>query len=157
MRKHALLVVTVCCAAALTWAQQAASVDPWAGSWKLDAGKSKLRGPAPQEILNVEAAGQAIVKYTIAGTAADGSQYNEAYDGKSDGKPYPLMVNGQEAGKISYHRISERKSTAHASMADGTTIAETITLSTDGKTITAHFHGKDKQGEFEETRVFNKQ
>src|ERR1700674_2671881 len=155
MRKLSLLVVTLCCAVALGLAQKPAAVDPWAGSWKLDASKSKLHGPAPQEILKIEAAGNIAVKYTITGTAADGSQYNEIYDGKSDGKPYPLMVNGQEAGKISYHRLSERRSRGQASMADGTTIDESITLSTDGKTITARFHNKNKQGEYDETRVFN--
>lgn len=157
MRVLSLVVLTLCCVVALGQANKPDAIDPWAGSWKLDASKSNLRGPVPQEILNVEAASRTAVKYTIAGTGADGSQYNEVYDGKPDGKPYPLMVNGQEAGKISYHRLSEHKSTGQASMADGTTISETITLSTDGKTITAQFHGKDKQGTFDETRVFARQ
>jgi len=136
------------------------SSDPWAGTWKFDAAKSKLHGPAPkEETVTSQAAGAGgqTVKYSIQGTAADGSAMTESYDGKADGQAYPFIANGKEVAKISYHRDSDHQYTSHGTGADGTTTTGTVTLSKDGKTITIQEHAKGPQGEFDEMVVYNKQ
>src|SRR5512136_1296068 len=98
MTKRVVLVALLLgCAMAFAQAKKAAAADPWVGTWKLDTSKSKFHNPGPkEETLTVDAASQDAVKYSMKGTAADGSPYTEAYDGKPDGKEYPLTRNGQE-------------------------------------------------------------
>jgi hypothetical protein len=139
---------------------QASKADPWAGTWKLDVAKSKFHGAPPkEETVKSEGAGAdgSMVKYTISGNGADGQPFSQSYDGKADGKPYPVIANGQEVGKISYHRDSDHQYTGHGTGADGSTSDSTVTLSKDGKTITVKEHVKGPQGEFDEIAVYNKQ
>lgn len=137
-----------------------AKSDPWAGSWKFDAAKSKLHGPAPkEETVTSQPNGPDgnTIKYAISGTSADGKPISESYDGKSDGQPYPFIANGQEVAKISYHKDSDHQYSSKGTGADGSTSAGTVTLSKDGKTITIQEHVKAAQGEFDQTIVYNKQ
>src|SRR5262245_10682476 len=104
MKKLALFALILIGALAFAQKDEAAKTDPWAGTWKFDASQSKLHAPpAREEIVTSESTGpdHMTVKYSIRGTAADGSAIDESYDGKADGNPYPLMVNGKEAAKIS--------------------------------------------------------
>ena len=134
--------------------------DPWAGTWKFDAAKSKLHSPAPkEEIVTSQGTGPGrdLVKYSVRGTAADGTAIDESFDGKSDGQPYPFTAGGKEVAKISYHRDSANQYSSHGTSSDGTTTAGTVTLSKDGKSITVQEHVKGPQGEFDQTVVYNKQ
>src|SRR5260370_36567976 len=136
------------------------SSDPWAGTWKFDAAKSKLHGPAPkEETVTSQAAGAGgqTVKYSIQGTAADGSAMTESYDGKADGQANPFIANGKEGAKINYHPDSDHQYTSHGTGADGTTTTRAMTLSKDGKTITIQEDAKGPQGEFDAMCVYNKQ
>jgi hypothetical protein len=156
MKKLTLFAIAL--AGALVFAQGAA--DPWAGTWKFDAAKSKLHGPPPkEEVVTSQGTGPGhdLVKYNIRGTAADGTAIDESFDGKSDGQPYPFMAGGQEAAKITYHRDSVNQYSSHGISSDGTTTVGTVTLSKDGKTITVQEHVKGNQGEFDQTIVYNKQ
>lgn len=159
MKKLAFLALALIA----TWAfaqksDQAHRTDPWAGTWKFDAAKSKLQGPAPKEE-TVKSSGTAgsTVKYSITGTSADGKPINESYDGKSDGQPYPFLADGKEVAKISYHRDSAHQYTSHGAGSDGSTTTGTVTLSKDGKTLTIQEHVKTSQGEFDQTIVYTKQ
>lgn len=135
-----------------------ATADPWAGTWKLDVAKTKLHGPAPkEETITSSGSAVGVVKYSISGTAADGTAINESYDGKADGKPYPFLANGQKVADISYRRDSDHQYSNHGTAADGSTTAATVTLSKDGKTLTVQEHVKSSQGEFDQTIVYNKQ
>lgn len=156
MKKLSLFAVALI--GALTFAQ--GNADPWAGTWKFDAAKSKLHGPAPkEETVTSQGSGPGgqTIKYSIHGTAADGSAITESYDGKADGQAYPFIANGQEVAKISYHRDSDHQYTSRGTGADGSISTGTVTLSKDGKTITIQEHVKGQQGEFDETIVYNKQ
>jgi hypothetical protein len=156
-KRLALIALLLGCSLALAQGKKAAAADPWAGTWKLDTSKSKFHTPGPtEETLTVDAANQDAVKYSMKGTAADGA-YTEAYDGKPDGKPYPLLRNGQEVAKISYHRNSDHNSTGTATVIDGSTFTEDVTLSKDGKTITVTQHHKSKDGNYDEVIVFTRQ
>lgn len=141
-------------------ADQQRKSDPWAGTWKMDVTKSKLHGPAPkEEIITSEGVGpnEDIVKFNITAVRADGTTVHESFDGKADGQPYPFMANGQEVAKNSYRKVSPRQFSAQSTGADGSTTAETITLSQDGKTITIQGRSKTPQGEYDETVIYRKQ
>src|SRR5947208_972314 len=96
-KKSALMAVLLAGSMAFAQAKKSAPADPWVGSWKLDVSKSKFHNPGPkEETLTVAAASKDAVKYSMKGTDPAGAAYTEAYEGKPDGKPYPLTRNGQE-------------------------------------------------------------
>lgn len=166
MKKLTLFLVVFACTLALN-AQQAKQsqaspksgsqpADPWAGTWKLNLAKSKFHGPAPkEETIKIEAGGANAVKYAVTGTGTDGKQYTETYDGKPDAAA-PLMFNGQEIGKITYHSISSHKTAAEGQMADGASVTEDITLAANGKSFTVKAHTKDAKSEYDQIMVFTK-
>jgi len=154
MKKVIFLIALLSCT--LIFAQSKA--DPWAGTWKLDTVKSKLNDPAPkEETVKVEESDLNTIKYTTSGTDAEGKQFTENFDGKADGKPYPLIVNGQEIGKIKYRKVSDRVYTSDGIMTDGSTVKGTVTLSKDGKSISITEHVKSSKGEYNNLVYFNKQ
>jgi hypothetical protein len=131
--------------------------DLWAGTWKLNPAKSKLLGPAPAEVtIKIDAADANSVKYTVNEKDASGTEHTESYDGKPDVES-ALTRDGQEAGKVTYHRVSARHSTAKETMGDGSTGTENITLAPDGKSFTVKAQIKDSQGVHQQTEVFEKQ
>jgi hypothetical protein len=123
----------------------------------MEVSKSKFPTPGPkEETLTIAAADETALKYSTKGTGPDGAPYTESYDGKPDGKAYPLIKNGQEVARISYHRTSDHSSTGTAEIDDGTLLTETITLSQDGKTITIKGLIKAGRSELSETIIFSK-
>ncbi|HKW77082.1 MAG TPA: hypothetical protein VJN64_16235 [Terriglobales bacterium] len=134
-----------------------ASADLWAGTWKLNPAKSKLLGQAPGEVtIKIDAADANSVKYTVTEKDASGAEHTESYDGKP-GVESALTRDGQEEGKITYHRISARHSTAKESMGDGSSGMENITMAPDGKSFTVKAQIKDSKGVHQQTEVFEKQ
>jgi len=158
-----LILIPLILIAALAFAQKdkdKETSDPWAGRWKFDAAQSKLHvPPAREEIIIAEPTGpdHMTVKYTIQGTAADGSAINERFEGRADGKPYPLIVDGKEAGKIIYHRDSVNQYSSQSTAVGGGTATGTIILSTDEKTFTIKERIKDSTGEYDQVVVYRKQ
>lgn len=156
-RGLSLAVLVVCGSLAFAQAQKAPQADPWVGQWKLDTAKSTFHNPGPkEETLTVDSASKEAVKYSMKGTAADGSAYSEAYEGKADGKEYPLTRNGQPVAKISYRKNNDHNSTGKAAVVDGSTFTENGTVSNDGKTLTVKQHHTTKAGEFDEVFIFHK-
>lgn len=126
----------------------------WVGAWRLDIGASHLDESPQRETMQIEAADHGALKYTIHGTAQDGKQYTESYDGRTDGGFYPVTVNGKQLGEIAYHWDSDRVCSAQGKGPGGTSLTETATLSPDGKTITI----KSREGkEEEETAVYRRE
>lgn len=154
-----VVLLGLLCGCSLAIAQDKKTpADPSVGQWKMDTSKSKFHNPGPkEETLTVDAANNDAIKYSTKGTAPDGSAYTEAYEGKPDGKPYPLTRNGQEVAKISYHRESDHHSTGKATVVDGSTFTEDLTLSRDGKTITVKQHHTTKDGAYDDVIVFVRQ
>ena len=157
-KRMALVVLLFSFTIAFAQDKKAAQADPWVGQWKLDTSKSKFHNPGPkEETLIVDAANNDAIKYSMKGTAADGSPYTEAYEGKPDGKEYPLTRNGQEVVKLSYHRNSDHNSSGKGAVVDGSTFTENVTLAKDGKSITVKQHHKTKDGAYDDVIVFTKQ
>ena len=168
MKRVSVLLVVFTCVLALsaqkkgkskaaTADKASANADLWAGTWKLNPAKSKLMGPPPGEVtIKIDAADANSVKYTVTETDASGASHTESYDGKP-GVESSLTRDGQEEGKITYHRVSARHSTAKETMADGSSGTENITLAPDGKSITVKAQIKDAKGMHQQTEVFEKQ
>ncbi len=158
MKKIALPILLLACAIALFAQSPTGVADPWVGTWKLDPSQSQFQSPAPkEESVRVESVNQGPIRYTISGTDAEGKPFLESYDGKADAQSYPVALNGREAGQMAYQKVSDHEFTAQGKMLDGRTVASTITLSPDGKTITVKSHGTTSQGAFDDTAVFVKQ
>ncbi len=154
MKQCLLLLLLLSCTAAFTQPGKPTGADPWAGTWKLDTAKSKLHAPAPkEETVTVDSANKNSVKYTIKGTDPEGKPYTVTYDGKV-GTPAAELVDGKEAGKLTYQMPSSHEFKSESHSTDGAMGTATITLSRDGKTITVKEHRKDARGEFDQTAVY---
>lgn len=156
MKRLALLALMMSCMVAFG-ANRAHAESAWTGTWKLDSGKSKLHNPAPQQVtLHIEAMDPQTVKFTANGIGPEGKPFKEIFDGKADGSQYPLIVNGAEAGRVTYRRESDTNFSANGILPDGT-VTENLTLSPDGKTITVQVQVRGVQGDYDETEIFTKQ
>ena len=157
MNKIALLVLAASCMVGFAARQlQAQPADGWAGVWKLDTGQSKLHNAAPKDVtLHIQAMDGQAVKFTASGTGPDGKPFAETYDGRPDGGQYSLVVNGAEAGAVSYCRESDNRFSAIGTLPEGT-ITESLTLSPDAKTITVQVQVRSPQGDYDETEVFTR-
>jgi len=158
MKKIALVAFLVICALGFAASQmQAQPANGWAGVWKLDSSKSRLHNTAPRDVtLHIEVMDGQNVKFTANGAGPDGKPFTESFAGKPDGNQYPLIVNGAEAGKVSYRQESANKFSALGTLPDGS-ITESLTLSPDGRTITVHVQLRSTQGDYDETEVFIRQ
>jgi hypothetical protein len=158
MKKINLLILMVGWVIAIA-AQNPQSVpDPWVGTWKLDLSQSQFHNPAPQQqTVQVQAAAQGTIQYTLSGTDAQGKPMLESFEGKADGQAYPISINGLEGGKIAYQKVSDREFTGQGTMLDGTTVTNNVTLSPDGQTMTIKSRGTSSKGAFEDTLVYVKQ
>ena len=152
-----LVAVTLLCAA-VTIAQESKSSD-WLGTWKLDTAQSRLQHPPQQESLQVDGGTKDNIKWSLNGTAADGTTYSESFEGKADGKSYPIMRDNKEFAQITYRWINDSSVTALVKIPDGTITSEKIDLAPDGKMMTLHLHSKSKGGKVlaDEVAVFRKE
>jgi hypothetical protein len=115
-----------------------AQANPLLGTWKLNVAKSKYTGsPAPKEMTRtVEADGDS-VKYTYAGTAADGSAISYSFTVKYDGKDYPITGNAPGGmDTIVIKRVNANTYEA-SQKKGGKVVANTkVDISKDGKVTT---------------------
>jgi len=94
IRTLALVFLMLSCAVVFAGTRRPRRTDPWVGDWKMDVSKSNFPTPGPkEETLTIAAADATAVKYSTKGTGPDGVPYTESYDGKPDGKAYPLTKN----------------------------------------------------------------
>lgn len=149
MQKSKRLVVTwtiVMIVAALTLFVAAAAADQLSGTWKMNAEKSKYSpGPPPKDLRVVVEADDNNYKIDATGTDADGKPIHVQYSAKFDGKDYPA-TGVANADTVSVKRIDA--STVETVQKKDGKVMMTITtkVSTDGKTRTSTWHGKNAEG-----------
>jgi hypothetical protein len=145
MKKTCVIAMAVLLVA-LAWSVAAVAADQHSGSWKMNPAKSKYSpGPAAKSVnLKIEADEKGI-KIDAEGTDGDGNPTHVAYDAKFDGKDYPV-TGLPNADTVSVKRIGA--DTVEGTMKKDGKVVMTVTskVSTDGKTRTSTFHGKDVQG-----------
>jgi hypothetical protein len=136
----------------------AANADQHSGTWKMNPAKSKYSpGPAPKDVTVKVESDENGVTIDADGTNADGTPTHVEYSAKFDGKDYAII--GTYADTVSVKRIDANTMQAILKKKDGQLMMTVITtVSTDGKTRTSTFKGKDGQGrEVNNVVVYDKQ
>ena len=137
--------------------------DPFVGIWQLSADKSTYEsGGAPKGFTRTyEDRGNGTIFMTTDVVTAQGTTRSYLVY-KRDGKPYPEAALGVESIRLVMVRAIDRYTEAMAFTVNGKpvdTIATiTVSVSTDGRTMTQVISGKTGQGRaFTNTLVFDKQ
>jgi len=145
---RALGYVAVVVLTAVACVQVFAQANPLVGTWKLNVAKSKYTGtPMPKEMTRTVAADGDSVKYTYAGTAADGSPVSYGFTVKYDGKDYP-MTGSAPGGieMIAVKRINANTYEATQKKAGKVVAHGKVEISKDGKVATITSKGADSTG-----------
>jgi hypothetical protein len=131
----ALLALSTACLAA----------DATAGTWKLNAAKSKpAPGGAKYDTVTIASEG-ANMKVTLDGTDTAGKPVHSEWVGKYDGKQYPVNGNpDMETG--AYKKVDDHTFQYTAMKGGKPTTSAKITYSADGKTRTVHTSVTDAKG-----------
>ncbi len=132
--------------------------DATAGTWKINAAKSKY-GPTAQtkyETIKIEVNGDD-VEMALDGTDPSGNAIHTQWKGKYDGKQYP--VTGDPTADSRAYKMVNAHTFEATSMKDGKpTNTARIAYSADGKTRTVTVHGKDAEGKaVRSTAVYDKE
>ena len=142
----------------LTLSLAATAADQSSGTWKMNAEKSKYSpGPAPQNLTVMIDCDENNYKIEATGTDGDGKPMHVQYSAKFDGKDYPA-TGLSNVDSISIKRI-DANTIETVQKKDGKTVM-TITskVSTDGKTRTSTWNGKNAEGkDVHNVVVFDKQ
>ena len=155
-RTISVLVVAVFALAALASAQ---SKDPFVGSWRLNAAKSKYTpGPAPKSVTSTyEAAGKGY-KVSVRNEPASGAVQQYSYTSNLDGTDSPVTGNNPNADTIAVKRIDANTLELVSKKAGKVTTTQRNVVSADGKTRTVTTTGTDAQGQkVNNVAVFEKQ
>jgi hypothetical protein len=126
-----------------------AQSDPFIGTWKLNAAKSKFSpGPAPQSTTRTYEAQGSGLKISNDGTAADGSRIAYNFTANYDGKDNQISGTGVAGGAdtIALKRINATTVEAATKRAGKVNATTRNVLSKDGKSFTATSKGKDANG-----------
>ena len=150
------LAIGVFALAALATAQ---SKDPFVGSWRLDAAKSKYTpGPGPKSVTSTyEAAGKGY-KVSVRNEPASGPVQQYSYSSNLDGTDSPVTGNNPNADTIAVKRIDASTLELVSKKAGKVTTTQRNVVSADGKTRTVTTTGTDAQGQkVTNVAVFEKQ
>jgi hypothetical protein len=144
---------------------RAQASDPWIGTWKQNIEKSTFTaGPKPTVpvVVQLEAAPNGMLKTTIDQVGTQPSTKGQKFRTESvaafDGKDNPVKGSPNPNPTIALRKIDARTFEAQ-NKADGKpTVTTRITVSTDGKTLTATQSGTSVQGQaIKNTLIFEKQ
>jgi hypothetical protein len=152
------LVILFLCLFAVAATAQKGKANPWVGEWKLDPAKSsEQRSSSTPDTIHIAAADKSSIRYTISG-GSSGTAFLESYDGKADGQPHPLLMDGKEAGTVTYRWKSPKNVSSEITYPDGSKYSERGELSKDLKTLTLNLHPiTSGHGEAEQTLVYTRQ
>jgi hypothetical protein len=148
MRKYSIVTLTLVFFT-LALATVAMAADPWNGTWKLNAAKSKAPGgriPHPSSTNIIEIQGETM--HLISNqTDTTGKMEHVEYTAKLDGKEYPVKVTppGPQPYTISLKRINPR-TREFVEVIGNFTIKGQDVLSEDGKSFSRIVNSKDAEG-----------
>jgi len=131
--------------AVLTTAQ---SKDPFVGTWRLNAAKSKYTpGPVPKSVTSTyEAAGKGY-KVSVRNEPATGPVQQYSYTTNLDGADSPMTGNNPNADTIAVKRIDANTLETVNKKGGKVTTTQRNVVSADGKTRTVTTTGIDGQGQ----------
>jgi hypothetical protein len=137
-------------AAIVAWAalSSAQSKDPFVGSWRMNAAKSKYTpGPVPKSVTSTyEAVGNGY-RVSVKNEPATGPLQQYSYTSSLDGKDVPVTGNNPNADTIAVRRIDANTLETVNKKGGKTTITQRNVVSADGKTRTVTTTGIDGSGQ----------
>lgn len=158
--RRALTLWSVLAVVTTSWiGLSAQSADPWIGTWKVNAAKSKYDpGPPPKSSTHkFELSEGGFVKHTIDTVDAQGQASHTEVVAKFDGKDYPVQ-GAQTKNTRAYKRIDDRTLEVTNKTDGKVTNTVRVVVSRDGKTQTGTQTGKNAQGQpLNNTAVLDKQ
>jgi hypothetical protein len=123
----------------------AAEVDqtPFMGTWKLNEAKSNF-GPGANKNTTVvySASSDGMIKVTSDGTDKDGKPTHSEWNGKFDGKDYPV-TGAADSDSRSYTSSGKHSLSMTVKKGGKTTVTGKITVSLDGKSRTVTTTGSE--------------
>ena len=159
--KRNLCVLAFVIFAAVVAAPLFAQENPFLGTWKLNAAKSKFEpGPAPKSLTRTVTAEGSGAKYSFEGVAADGSSFSYSFVSNYDGKDSPVTGAGTpgSADTIALKRVDAHKVEGTLKKGGKEIGKVTAEVSKDGKVSTVKSKGKNPDGkEFSSESVYDKQ
>jgi hypothetical protein len=160
MMKKMLLVMGVSILAAVAASSVRAQDNPYLGTWKLNAAKSKSEGmPVPKSMTRTVTADGDKVKYSYEGVMADGTAVAYSFTVAYDGKDYPVTGNGMPGGadSISIKREGTHKAAAVLKKGGNEIGTSTSEVSKDGKVTTLKVKGMADGKPITGVTVYDKQ
>ena len=159
--KRIMLLLGVLVLGAIVAGQLRAEDNPFLGTWKLNAAKSKAEGTTvPKSMTRTVTAAGDKVTYSFEGVGADGSALKYSFTVVYDGKDYPVTGTGMPGGadSISIKRLSTNKFAAVLKKGGKQIATSTAEASKDGKTATIAAKGTSADGKpTTSTMVYDKQ
>jgi hypothetical protein len=134
-----------------------AADSPFVGTWKLNPEKSRLTAAAPKSwVMRIEQDGGQM-RMTTDIVTASGKEGHRTWTGKLDGQQYPAQ--GLPSADTVAIKLLDERTRESTGMRDGKVVMRNrATVSKDGKVLTNHISGTNRQGQsFEEVQVFERQ
>lgn len=144
MMKKMVLVMGVLILGAVAASSLRAQDNPFLGTWKLNAAKSKSEGlPIAKSMTRTVSAEGDKVKYSFEGVTADGTAVAYSFTLQYDGKDYPVTGNGMPGGAdtVSIKKDGTHKTTAVLKKGGKEIGTSTSEVSKDGKVTTLRAKG----------------
>ena len=144
-RTATVLAISWFALAVLTTAQ---SKDPFVGTWRLNAAKSKYTpGPVPKSVTSTyESAGKGY-KISVRNEPATGPVQEYSYTTNLDGADSPVTGNNPNADTIAIKRIDANTLETVNKKGGKVTTTQRNVVAADGKTRTVTTTGTDGQGQ----------
>jgi len=157
MPKVALALLAGLIVVTLGSGAQAQAPKGLAGTWKLDAAKSKFSpGPAPKSMTITYTPADDGLKIVVDIAPGDGPAQHWEMTGKYDGKEYPVTGN-PNADMASFKLVNEHTGESTFKKGGKVTATNTRVLSADGKTLTVTSKGTTADGKpRHDVQVFSK-
>lgn len=143
------VVVAVVALSTVGLSAQAKSQDPWIGTWKGNLEKSTYSpGPKPKvpATVTIEKAGDSM-KTTIVATDPQGKPTRSETVWMLDGKDNPVKGGPAPNMTAAYKRIDDRTFEVMGKVDGKPTMTTRVTISADGKTMTATQTGTNVDGQ----------
>jgi hypothetical protein len=135
--------------AVLSSAAIAQAADSWVGTWKPNLEKSTYSpGPKPTTPPTIKLeAPEGGIKITVDGTNPQGQPTHVEINAKFDGKDYPVVGSPTPNSTDSVKRINARTIEIMGKVDGKPSVTTRISISADGKTLTANQTGTNPQGQ----------
>ena len=137
----------------------ALAADNWLGTWKLNVSKSRfVPGPPPQSMtIRFEPAAGGAIRFTADGVNGEGQATHLEYTAPFDGTDIPWTGNAN-ADTAAPRRIDANRYENVWKKDGKAVVSVSVTVSSDGKTLTVIQRGKDARGQvMDMTEVFERQ